>query len=93
MWGKWGEWDIGDPSKFQVNMPAFHAYRRMFRAYRVSDSRAKCDWRSLKYARRCLKSNLKNLSSVRGTSGWIPEEPHMAMVHWLASAGYTVESA
>jgi len=92
MWGKWGEWDTGDPSKFEVNMTAFHAYRRRFRAYRISEARSSCDWRSLKYARRCLKSNLASLSRVRGTSGWIPEEAHMAMVHWLAAAGYTVES-
>lgn len=92
MWGKWGEWEVGDPSKFEVNMPAFHAYRRRFRAYRVAESRAAGDWRSLRYARRCLKSNLQTLSTVRGTSGWIPEEAHMAMIHWLAAAGYTVES-
>jgi hypothetical protein len=92
MWGKWGQWETGDPSKFQVNMPAFHAYRRVFRRYRISESRAAGDWRSLKYSRRCLKSNLQSLSTVRGTSGWIPEQAHMAMVHWLAAAGYTVES-
>lgn len=93
MWGKWGSWDVGDPSKFEVNMPAFHAYRRVFRAYRISEARAAGGWRSLRYARHCLKSNLRTLSTVRGTSGWIHEETHMAMVHWLARAGYTVDSA
>lgn len=92
MWGKWGDWDIGDPSKFNVNMPAFHAYRRIFRAYRVSEARAASDWRSLKYSRRCLKSNHENLSRVRGTSGWIPEEVHLSIIHCLAASGHIVES-
>lgn len=92
MWGKWGEWDIKDPSKFEVNMPAFHAYRRLFRAFRIAEARSASDWNSLKYSRRCLKANLENLSRVRGTSGWIPEEVHMSIVHWLSAAGYTVES-
>lgn len=92
MWGKWGEWETGDPLKFEVNMPAFHAYRRRYRAYRIAEARANQDWRSLKFSRTCLKSNLQSLSTVRGTSGWIPEEAHIAIIHWLASEGYTVES-
>lgn len=92
MWGKWGEWDCGDPLKFDVPMPAMHAHRRLFRRWQISESRSKGDWRGVKYARRCLKCNIQTLSTVRGVGGWIPEEVQLAMVHWLADAGYTVES-
>lgn len=92
MWGKWGEWEVGDPLKFNVPMPAMHAHRRLFRRWQISEARSKGDWRGVKYSRRCLRCHIKTLSTVRGVAGWIPEDVQLAMVHWLAASGYTVES-
>lgn len=91
MWGKWGDWHISEPMKFHISRQANFYYRRLVRSYRISAARADGNPKSIMYARRMLKCNLRNLSEVRGTSGWVPESVTIQLIHHLANSGFPVE--
>lgn len=91
MWGKWGDWETGEPMKFTLSREANFAYRRLQRRYRIALARDSQNPASVVYARRMLKCNSRGLSEVRGTSGWIPERLTMTMIAFLAAQGHEIE--
>lgn len=91
MWGKWGDWDIADPSRFYVSRQANWSYRRLVRSYRKSVSRDDGNGFAIKASRRMLKCNLRTLSEVRGTSGWVPEAVTMQLLRYLSDQGFVIE--
>jgi len=90
MWGKGGTWVTREPMKFDLDRRANFAYRRLQRSYRISQARSSKNPSSVKFARRMLTCNLRGLSEVRGTSGWIPEAVTLTMLSFLHSQGYSV---
>lgn len=84
LWGHGGSWPELEPVEVQVTMPTFHRYRRLVRAWRVADARAQLVAATspdearkararVRYARRMLRCDDRNLSTVRGVSEWIDE--------------------
>jgi hypothetical protein len=90
MWGKGGTWVTREPMKFDLDRRANFAYRRLQRSYRIAQARSSKNPSSVKFARRMLTCNLRGLSEVRGTSGWIPEAVTLTMLSFLHSQGYSV---
>ena len=90
MWGKGGAWPIADPMKFELDKAGNFAYRRILRGYRKSQARFEGNLLGIVSARRMLKSNLRSLSEVRGTSAWIPEAVTMQILSHLAASGHAV---
>lgn len=98
LWGKSGDWPADVPMRYDLDMPAYHRYRRLVRSWRVAavrleldratdpKTRAKC-LRRLSLARRMLSSADPRLSAVRGVSDWVPESTSAAFVALLASEG------
>lgn len=91
MWGKGGEWPTAEPMKFQLDRKGGFAYRRLIRAYRKSEARSTGKGYAIRSSRRMLKCNLRTLSEVRGTSGWIPERVTMTMLSHLAAQGHSID--
>lgn len=71
MWGKWGEWPIIEPMRFNVPDDVFYRLRRSLRGWRKADARASgCRFR-IRSARRMLQCADPALSAVRGCSEWM----------------------
>lgn len=72
VWGKTGEWPVRDPMRFEVSDDVYYRFRRMARGWRIADARASgCRFR-IRSARKCLKSNKRGVSDVRGVNEWLP---------------------
>lgn len=80
MWAVLGEWPVCEPMGFQADFKAFTAYRRLCRSWRKSTARASGNPRHIRFARRCLKSNDRKQSSVRGVNDWVPESLSMGLL-------------
>jgi hypothetical protein len=91
MWGKWGAWDVAEPSRFYLTRQGGWAYRRLVRSYRVAASRCDHNGFAIRASRRMLKCNLRSLSEVRGTSGWVPESVTMQLLKFLHDQGFPVD--
>lgn len=92
IWGKWGDWDVREPLRFELDRSGNFAYRRLIRGYRKAIARSTDNGMTIRAARRMLKSNNRAISEVRGTSGWIPETVTLGMLAHLASQGHRVEN-
>lgn len=96
MWGKSGEWPVR--ASVRINLQdqngdgGYFAYRRLARAWRVSDARSAGDARRIRTAREMLKCSDRTLSTIRGLSEWIPEHVSLSMIANLASRGFEVTS-
>lgn len=90
MWGKTGEWPIGEPISFDLSMPAFWAYRRIIRGYRKSDARASKNPLRIVSARRMLQCTNQKQSAVRGVSEWVEAEISLNVMHHLLESGYEI---
>jgi hypothetical protein len=87
LWGKSGDWPADEPMRYDLDMPAYHRYRRLVRSWRVADARKSGDARRIALARRMLSCDDPRLSAVRGVSDWVPESTSAAFVALLASEG------
>lgn len=93
VWGKSGDWPVGEPAVFEMQNAGFWRLRRAVRGYRLADARAskgKVRLRRIVSARSCLKCHNRNLSSVRGVSEWAPASVNLCLVDWVSSMGYAV---
>lgn len=91
LWGRAGAWPAETPMRFDLDMPAYHRYRRLVRSWRIADARAAGDPRRIALARRMLACPSPRLSAVRGVSDWVPESTSAAFVALLASEGRSVD--
>lgn len=91
LWGKVGEWPIREAMRFSVNREGYWAYRRLVRGWSIAQARESDSVYQLKYVRRMLSCNERNLSEVRGTSDWMPADVASQLVVWLGSQGHEVE--
>ena len=83
MWGKGGKW----PTRLaegEIELSHFHRFRRLAKRWRLADARIEPDLKKrparISYARKMLKNPIKNLSTVRGISEWIPEDLSLLML-------------
>lgn len=92
MWGYLGEWPIEQAMRFEMSLEAMHRFRRIVRSWAVSEARAatSSQGRQISYARRMLKCWDRALSTVRGTSEWMPIDTTTTCVVFLGSSGYEV---
>lgn len=90
MWGHWGEWPARGSVRLELQMDGFHALRRLVRAWRLADARTAGDPFRIRTARRMLRSNSREQSSVRGISEWVPEVIQDAFLANLATRGFSV---
>lgn len=90
MWGKTGEWPVGEPIAFDMSMEAFWAYRRIIRGYRKADARSSGNRFRIRSARRMLNCYNPKLSAVRGVSEWIDETINMRVMRHLQRSGYEI---
>lgn len=77
LWGHIGQWPTVDAIEARPDNPTFWRRRRLVRSWRVAQARealkaGKGTARGLVRARRLLRCSDRRLSSVRGTSEWIP---------------------
>lgn len=80
VWGKTGSWPVRDSMKFEVSDDVYYRFRRMAKGWRLADARSSgCRFR-IRSARKCLKSNDRNLSNVRGVSEWLPLDASTAFL-------------
>lgn len=90
MWGHWGDWPVRDSVRLELQMDGFHALRRLIRGWRLADARASGDRYRIRSARSMLTSNVREQSTVRGVSEWIPEVLQDAFGANLATRGYSI---
>lgn len=92
MWGYLGAWPVEESMRFEMGMEAMHRFRRIVRSWAVSEARAPSSsrGRQVAYARRMLKCWDRGLSTVRGTSEWMPIDVTTACIVFLGSSGYEV---
>jgi len=102
LWGYGGQWPADAPMRFDLDMPAYHRYRRLVRSWRVARVRADLEAAQtpnelhaalvrLQLARRMLSCGSVRLSAVRGVSDWVPESTSAAFLALLASEGQHVK--
>ena len=95
MWGYWGEWEV---KELEINLceKGGHVLRRIIKGWRLASARDDQNPESrkkrVKSARKLYRSNIKNLSSVRGFSEWLELEHQLKIMHYLHDNGYTVKN-
>ena len=90
LWGHGGEWPSEAPGRYSMSREAFWRYRRLVRAWRVSNARLSGNVARISYARKMLACPQRKLSAVRGVSDWVPESVTLALIGLLISEGYDV---
>lgn len=90
LWGYGGQWPTEEPLRYEMDMPAYHRYRRLVRSWRLADARSSGNSRRIALARRMLTCADPRLSAVRGVSDWVPESTAASFVALLASEGRDV---
>lgn len=94
MWGHLGDFPTSEPLGLDLSDLAWFEFRRMVRAWRLSQSRASKAprGRRIRSARHMLTCKDPLLSRVRGVSEWIPVDLGLSMVEWLSKSGQEVNS-
>lgn len=92
MWGTLGEWPKSDALAVNLDMPAFHAFRRLLRRRRIADARAEGSPRRIAHARRMLKCSDRSRSSVRGASDWCDLSESLSLLAAVGSLGHRIQS-
>lgn len=87
VWGHVGDWPREDGDRLSLDGPAFYAFRRLVRSWRVADARASGDRRRILSARRMLACRNRVVSELRGVSEWIPQTIGLSMVAIAAQRG------
>ncbi|MEZ0580467.1 hypothetical protein [Nocardioides sp. MH1] len=84
LWGKGGDWPIGEPLKVTLEGLAFHRWRRLVRSYVIAEARtaalatrpgtdeARRAWRRVSRVRSMLRNNDRGRSAARGVGEWMP---------------------
>lgn len=85
LWGYWGEWPRDEAVRIQTSDAAFYAYRRMVRAWRISEARKTKDAKRIARARQMLKLPDEPRSRLRGVSEWIGFEDSMQLLKWASA--------
>ena len=70
MWGHRGDWQSVEPVPTDLTLGEFHRLRRLVRAFEVARARAAGRPEGVRAARRMLRCTDRELSTVRGLSGW-----------------------
>lgn len=92
MWGALGEWPKSEAMAVNLDMPAFHAFRRLLRRRRIADARAEGSSRRIAHARRMLKCSEPSRSSVRGASDWCDLSESLSLLAAVGSLGHSIQS-
>lgn len=107
MWGylatKAEPWPLVEASAVDLPMPAFHALRRIVRAYRQADARValvhardsaqeRTARRRIVQARGMLKAHDPKLCRVRGVSEWLPQDDQLRVLALLAAQGHDIQA-
>lgn len=98
IWGHWGDWPTQSEVRVELQDEraggdkGWYAYRRLCRAWRISDARASGDLSRIVSAKRMLFCGDRYRSPVIGFMEWIPYEVHMAFLANLAGRGFFVSS-
>lgn len=87
MWGKVGDWPTKPFGEVYLSDPAFYAFRRIVKGWRLADSRASGSRHRILAAKRYLQCPEK-LSRVLGASEWLPEQYQLQILFFLQSQGY-----
>lgn len=94
LWGHRGDWATAEPMKFDIDRAGWFRLRRMIRAWRLADARLEKDpaqrARRIVSARRMLSHRTPEVSQVRGTSEWVPEDVYLRFLGLLADQGHQV---
>ena len=90
LWGHTGSWPSEAPMRFDMESAAYWRLRRLVRSWRVAQARSAGDARRIGFARRMLRNNDKNQSSVRGVNDWVSEELLVTFIALLESEGFQV---
>lgn len=96
MWGYWGEWT---EKKFVINIcqKGGFAYRRIIKGWRLASARSEKDDKKrvtrIRSAKSMYRSNIKNLSQVRGLSEWLDIEHQLKIVDHLILRGFSISSS
>lgn len=97
MWGYRGQWPVTGPVRLEMDGRAgdggWYAFRRLVRAYAVSQARLRGDAAAQRFARRMLRSNRRDLAEVRGISSWVPADVVEQLVMNVDDRGYSVRSS
>jgi hypothetical protein len=91
VWGHCGDWPVDEPDEMDVTYDFFARFRRIVRAWRISDARAdKTDYRNARIssARRMLRCGKQIPSQVRGVSEWISLEQSHLIMDYLRGMGF-----
>jgi hypothetical protein len=92
MWGHGGDWPVVPELRIEFDNPAYYAFRRIVRGWRLAGARAAGDANRVRAARRMLRSKQEPLGRVRGPSEWCEESVTLTIVAHLAAMGYSVRS-
>jgi hypothetical protein len=93
VWGKCGDWPTADPERLEVSFPAYCAFRRIAKRWRIADARSEGNPRRIKSARRSLRCTDPGKSDTRGVSEWISGPLQSQIVDHLAAQGYRIRPA
>lgn len=91
VWGKSGDWSVGDPMVFDLEDSGYWQYRRMVRQWRLADARASGNGRRIAAARRMLQAGSVEKGRVRGTSEWVPQRLSLQMLAYIAAQGHRIQ--
>lgn len=95
MWGCWGDFEI---KKIELELceKGGHALRRIIKGWRIATARSEPHPQKrktrLQSAKKLYRSDIKNLSSVRGFSEWLELDQQLKIMHYLNDNGYTIEN-
>lgn len=90
MWFKRGDWPTREAMRVNLDMPGYHRFRRLVRAYRLADARTKGPPKRIAKARSMLKSPDRELCSVRGVSEWIGLDESLRLLEATHVLGHRV---
>lgn len=90
LWGTLGTWPLREEVR-PIDMDSFWRFRRLLRAWLLSESRRASDWRRVAYLRRMLADPEPLRSAVRAVGEFCPEEVSRELL--LAATYGEVETA
>lgn len=86
LYGFRGDWPCDEPLPLLLTDDQFYRMRRLMGAYALSQARTRAlrlgrpqDWHAVSRVRRSRRVADRNLSTVRGTTAWVPEDVLLRM--------------
>lgn len=92
MWGHLGDFPTNEPLPLNIENPAYYAFRRIVRCWRIANARCSSSPARIVSARNMLRCNELNRSRVRGVSEWIPLDLSLTIIEYLNDVGYQIDS-